>query len=165
MTEYFASCVCNAVLMNMDGPDNFRPTDDVVKAQELALRYRCQFVDLHKVKPNPDILKRIDRAMMVRYSFVPLAETKDGRLAIAVSDPSQLMSLDEISFLLNRRLIIRVATLAQIEKILNKIDPIWKETTDRPPDDPLAPIAPDAPVCAPREAKTRSAIKCCECYP
>ena len=39
---------------------------------------------------------------MFRYNFVPL-EQREGRLAIAVSDPSKLMVLDEISGLLGTR--------------------------------------------------------------
>ena len=43
--------------------------------------------------------RRVPVDMMFRYNFVPL-EQMDGRLAIAVSDPSKLMVLDEISGLL-----------------------------------------------------------------
>jgi hypothetical protein len=38
--------------------------------------------------------------LMFRYKFVPLEETADGKLAIAIADPSQLMMIDEISLLL-----------------------------------------------------------------
>jgi hypothetical protein len=37
---------------------------------------------------------------MFRYNFVPLEEMQDGRIAIAVADPSQLLMFDEISLLL-----------------------------------------------------------------
>jgi len=59
---------------------------------------------------------------MFRYSFVPLEETADGRLAIAIADPSQLMMIDEISLLLGKRIITKVATLAQISEILKKTE-------------------------------------------
>jgi type IV pilus assembly protein PilB len=59
---------------------------------------------------------------MFRYNFVPLEETEDGRLAIAIADPSQLMMIDEISLLLGQRIITKVSTLAQITEILKKTE-------------------------------------------
>jgi type IV pilus assembly protein PilB len=51
-----------------------------------------------------------------------LEETRDGRLAIAIADPSQLMMIDEISLLLSKRIVTKVSTLAQITEILKKTE-------------------------------------------
>jgi type IV pilus assembly protein PilB len=59
--------------------------------------------------------------MMFRYNFVPLEQLED-RLVIAVSDPSRLMILDEISGLLGQRITTRVATLSQITDLLKKTE-------------------------------------------
>ena len=59
---------------------------------------------------------------MFRYNFVPLEETPDGRLAIAIADPSQLMMIDEISLLLRKQVTAKVSTLAQITDILKKTE-------------------------------------------
>jgi len=59
--------------------------------------------------------------MMFRYNFVPL-ELQGDKLVIAVSDPSKLMLLDEISGLLGKRLVTRVATLGQITDLLKKTE-------------------------------------------
>src|SRR2546425_8548272 len=59
---------------------------------------------------------------MFRYNFVPLEETTDGRLAIAIADPSQLMMIDEISLLLQKRIVTKVSTLQQISDILKKTE-------------------------------------------
>ena len=53
---------------------------------------------------------------MFRYNFVPLEETADGKLAIAIADPSQLMMIDEISLLLQKRIVTKVSTLKQISR-------------------------------------------------
>jgi len=58
---------------------------------------------------------------MFRYNFVPLEERGD-ELTIAISDPSQLMMIDEIGLLLNKRVQTKVATLVQIEEILKKTE-------------------------------------------
>src|SRR5947207_1846745 len=96
--------------------------DDQEKAQDVARRYRCEFVDLHNFQLHHDLFKKIPVDLMFRYNFVPLDETADGRLAIAIADPSQLMMIDEISLLLGKRIVTKVSTLAQISEILKKTE-------------------------------------------
>src|SRR5215472_4651435 len=96
--------------------------DDFEKAQDVARRYRCEFVDLHNFQLHHDLFKKIPVDLMFRYNFVPLDETQDGRLAIAIADPSQLMMIDEISLLLGKRIVTKVATLSQIADILKKTE-------------------------------------------
>jgi type II secretory ATPase GspE/PulE/Tfp pilus assembly ATPase PilB-like protein len=96
--------------------------DDLERAQDLARRYRCEFVDLKNFQLQHDLFKKIPVDLMFRYNFVPLDETADGRLAIAIADPGQLMMIDEISLLLGKRIITKVSTLAQISEILKKTE-------------------------------------------
>src|SRR6202521_1458754 len=96
--------------------------EELEKAQDIARRYRCQFVDLHNFQLHHDLFKTIPVHLMFRYNFVPLEETEDGRLAIAIADPSQLMMIDEISLLLGKRIVTKVSTLAQITEILKKTE-------------------------------------------
>jgi type IV pilus assembly protein PilB len=96
--------------------------DDLAKAQDIARRYRCEFIDLHNFQLHHDLFKKIPVDLMFRYNFVPLDETEDGRLAIAIADPSQLMMIDEISLLLGKRILTKVSTLAQISEILKKTE-------------------------------------------
>ncbi|MFZ0803902.1 MAG: GspE/PulE family protein [Terriglobales bacterium] len=98
------------------------PSEELEKAQDIARRYRCQFVDLHNFQLHHDLFKNIPVHLMFRYNFVPLEETEDGRLAIAIADPSQLMMIDEISLLLGKRIITKVSTLGQITEILKKTE-------------------------------------------
>src|ERR1700731_3492096 len=95
---------------------------DLEHAQDVARRYRCEFIDLHNFQLHHDLFTKISPHLMFRYNFVPLEETADGRLAIAIADPSQLMMIDEISLLLGKRIITKVATLAQISEILKKTE-------------------------------------------
>jgi hypothetical protein len=88
---------------------------------------------------------------MFRYNFVPLAEMQDGRIAIAVADPSQLMLFDEISLLLGKAIVVHVATLAQISKILNRGGE-GRSQIDAP-EEPPGPCGPDAPVGAPLKSR------------
>jgi type IV pilus assembly protein PilB len=95
--------------------------DETERARALARRYHAEFVDLKNFKIQHELFKSVPVDMMFRYNFVPL-EQLQGRLAIAVSDPSKLMVLDEISGLLGQRLVTRVATLTQITDLLKKTE-------------------------------------------
>ena len=98
------------------------PITDSERAQDVARRYRCEFVDLSGFELHHELFKKIPVELMFRYNFVPLSETEDGRLAIAIADPSQLMMIDEISLLLGKRIVTKVSTLKQISDILQKTE-------------------------------------------
>jgi type IV pilus assembly protein PilB len=97
------------------------PLDDQERARSLARRYRCELVDLKNFKIQHELFRTVPVDMMFRYNFVPL-ELQGDKLVIAVSDPSKLMLLDEISGLLGKRLVTRVATLGQITDLLKKTE-------------------------------------------
>jgi type IV pilus assembly protein PilB len=94
---------------------------EIERAQMLARRYHADFVDLKNFRIQHELFKSVPVDIMFRYNFVPL-EQVDGRLAIAVADPSKLMVIDEISGLLGTRIITRVATLSQITDLLKKTE-------------------------------------------
>ncbi len=95
--------------------------DERAQAESLAVRYHAEFVDLKNFKIQHELLRTVPVELMFRYNFVPIEQQSDA-LVIAVSDPSQLMVLDEISGLLSHRIIPRVATLSQITDLLKKTE-------------------------------------------
>src|SRR5579885_1265276 len=98
-----------------------KPITDADRAQDIARRYRCEFVDLNDFQLQHELFKKVPVDLMFRYNFIPLEETRDGKLAIAIADPSQLM-INEISLLLGKRIITKVSTLKQISDILKKTE-------------------------------------------
>src|ERR1700738_3637993 len=96
--------------------------DELERARDIARRYRCEFIDLTDFQLHHDLFEKIPVHLMFRYNFVPLDETADGRLAIAIADPSQLMMIDEISLLLGQGIVTKVSTLKQISDILKKTE-------------------------------------------
>src|SRR5206468_10407891 len=98
------------------------PADELDRARDIARRYRCEFVDLNNFQLHHDLFEKIPVDLMFRYNFVPLEETTDGKLAVAIADPSQLMMIDEISLLLGKRIVTKVSTLKQISDILKKTE-------------------------------------------
>jgi type IV pilus assembly protein PilB len=95
---------------------------DLLEAQRLALKYRCEFVDLRNFKLSPMVLKSIPVELMFRYNFLPTEITSDGRIAILIADPSQLMLIDEISLLLGKRIVVQVGALVQVSEVLRELE-------------------------------------------
>jgi type IV pilus assembly protein PilB len=94
--------------------------NEAERGRELAQRYGCEFVNLEGFRIDPELLKTVPVELMFRYNFVPLEETIEGRLAVAIADPSQLLMIDEISLLLGKHVVTRVSSLKQISVVLER---------------------------------------------
>ncbi|MCH7978098.1 MAG: type II/IV secretion system protein [Acidobacteria bacterium] len=90
-------------------------------SRQMAARYRCEFIRLRNYKVDHELFRTIPVDLMFRYNFVPLRAEGD-TLEIAMADPSQLMMIDEVSLLLDKRLVVRVATLSEISDYLKKTE-------------------------------------------
>jgi type II secretory ATPase GspE/PulE/Tfp pilus assembly ATPase PilB-like protein len=87
----------------------------------LAERYRCPFVDLNEARIDPELFHSIPAELMFRFNFVPL-EATGSQLMVAVADPSQVLLSDELPLLLGKKLILKVATPAQISDLLKRTE-------------------------------------------
>ncbi len=97
------------------------PLGETEQAQNAARRYRCEFVDLKTAKIDHELFRAVPVDLMFRYHFVPL-QAYNGSLEIALSDPTQIVQIDELSVLLSKKLKIRVATHSQISDLLKKTE-------------------------------------------
>src|SRR5580704_10010729 len=91
------------------------------RAQKLAERYRCPFVDLNESRIDPELFRSIPADLMFRFNFVPL-EARDNQLVVAVADPSQVLHSDELPLLLGRKLVLKVATPSQVSDLLKRTE-------------------------------------------
>src|ERR1700674_4173279 len=97
------------------------PAEAITLAKTLALRYRCEFVDLREVRIDHDLFHSVPVDLMFRYNFVPV-QAHNGTLEIALADPRNLNLIDELSILLQKKLRVKVATLSQISDLLKKTE-------------------------------------------
>ena len=97
------------------------PAEEAEHAQSIARRYCCDFVDLKTAKIDHELFRTVPVDLMFRYHFVPL-QAHNGTLEIALSDPRQIVSIDELSVLLSKKLKVRVATYSQITDLLKKTE-------------------------------------------
>src|SRR5213594_570564 len=97
----------------------------MLQAKALARRYRLPFVNLLPQDGDSPIdyslLSEIPVDLMVRNQFVPLRR-ENGKLHIAMADPTDLDRLDDLAGALRMRLVPHVATAGAIDVVLRKGD-------------------------------------------
>jgi type IV pilus assembly protein PilB len=98
-----------------------KENQEAEQAQAVARRYCCDFVDLKSTKIDHELFRTVPVDLMFRYHFVPL-QAYNGTLEIALSDPRQIVSIDELAVLLSKKLKIKVATYSQITDLLKKTE-------------------------------------------
>ncbi len=91
------------------------------QAKSIAQRYCCEFVDLKATKIDHELFRTLPVDLMFRYHFVPI-QAVNGTLEIALSDPKQIVLIDELSVLLAKKLKVKVATYSQISDLLKKTE-------------------------------------------
>src|ERR1043166_7122011 len=94
---------------------------ELAQSQAMAARYRCEFVDLREGAIDHELFRSIPVDLMFRYNFVPLGGY-NGTLEIALADPRNLSTIDELSLLLHKKLRVKVATPSQIADLLKKTE-------------------------------------------
>jgi type IV pilus assembly protein PilB len=97
------------------------PLEEAEQARTMARRYRCEFVDLKQTKIDHELFRTVPVDLMFRYHFVPL-QAHNETLEIALSDPKQIIFMDELSVLLSKKLRVKVATYSQISDLLKKTE-------------------------------------------
>jgi hypothetical protein len=95
------------------------------EAKELARRYRLPFVNLLPQDGESPIdyslLSEVPVDLMVRHQFVPLRR-ENGKLYVAMADPTDLDRLDDLAGALRTRIVPAVATAGAIDVVLRKGD-------------------------------------------
>jgi type II secretory ATPase GspE/PulE/Tfp pilus assembly ATPase PilB-like protein len=89
------------------------------QAQRIAARLGIPYVDLADFPINHDLFRQIPVDLMFRYNFVPWKE-EDGKLVVVISDPSDVLMVDELEILLGRPLKICVGAKSAINDVLKK---------------------------------------------
>src|SRR5213593_4804682 len=89
------------------------------QAQRIAARLGIPYVDLADFPIDHDLFREIPVDLMFRYNFVPWKE-EDGRLVVVISDPSDVLMVDELEILLGRPLKICVGAKTAINDVLKK---------------------------------------------
>ncbi len=115
-----------------EAKEQLDPTAEIANAEQMAARYRLNFVDLNKYPVDYALIQSLPVDMMLRNKFIPL-QRENGHMVIAMADPSDLPLLDELKAQLKIQLKPAVATRTAIEMILRKADAsdrVYAEATE-----------------------------------
>jgi type IV pilus assembly protein PilB len=88
-------------------------------AEAFAARYGLEFVDMTHFRIDNDLFRRVPFELMLRYGFIPEAQL-DGRLAVVMADPSNVVKIDEMELLLGQPVEVKVGLPSAIHEILQK---------------------------------------------
>ncbi|GAB7027280.1 GspE/PulE family protein [Geotalea toluenoxydans] len=92
---------------------------DADLARALAEQFGLEYLDLQDFKPDETVLELLPPDAMQRFHFVPLELLGDA-LVVAISDPTDVLKLDEMELLLDRPVILKIAPESQILILLKK---------------------------------------------
>lgn len=88
-------------------------------AKALAYQFGIDYVDLKTFKMNDLILDKMPADAIYRYRFVPIEEIGD-TLVVAISDPTDVINIDELEIFLDMPIVFKIATESAIESVLKK---------------------------------------------
>ena len=93
-----------------------RPAD---VTQAKAAHFGAEVVNLSEIRLTDDVLSAIPRHIAKKYRVVPVFK-HDGSVTVALSDPSDLDTIDSLNHLLHGQIEVRVASEEDIEAALNR---------------------------------------------
>jgi type IV pilus assembly protein PilB len=102
-----------------EGQEQIDVLSGELHAQRVAARLGLEYINLEQFEIDPALFRSIPVDLMFRYNFVPRNRTKDG-LLIVVSDPADVLMVDELEMLLATSIEVCVGTQAAIQEILKK---------------------------------------------
>lgn len=87
----------------------------------IAEQFGLEYVDLSAYRLDEQVLALFPADITYRFSFVPLELVGDA-IAIAISDPTDVVKLDDLELLLDKALILKIAAPSSIQLLLKKGD-------------------------------------------
>src|SRR6185436_8006629 len=90
---------------------------DVTRAK--AAHFGAEMVELGELRLPDEVIAAVPRHIAKKYNVVPVA-VHEGTVTVAISDPSDLDTIDSLTHLLNKQLELRVATPEDIEAAIGR---------------------------------------------
>jgi len=103
--------------MDKEESKKIKQSDEETK--KLAEKYHIPFIDLSAHSLNRDLIQSIPVDFLYRFNFVPLEE-ENNVVKIAIADPSDIASIDNIESFLGKRVQVFAAPKRAIHEALRK---------------------------------------------
>src|SRR5919106_6070754 len=91
-------------------------------ARAVAERFGLDHLDLQQYRVDPDAAKLVTPAAIKRYQAVPVAFATDRTLLVAMSDPANVLAVDDIAVMTGYEVRPAVASASDIDYVLDRIN-------------------------------------------
>lgn len=90
-------------------------------AQAIAARTQLSYIDLRELELEERALKAINSDAAARYRAVPVQYVDDDTLLVAISEPSNVLALDDIALMTGHNVRPALTTEEQLEELLSQL--------------------------------------------
>ncbi len=90
-------------------------------AQAIAARTQLSYIDLRNLELEERALKAIDANTAARYRAVPVQYVDDDTLLVAISEPSNVLAVDDIALMTGLNVRPALTTDEQLEELLSQL--------------------------------------------
>ena len=87
----------------------------------LAEQQDIEVVDLEVTPPDPIFARKVPEALARRINAIALSNTPEGKLKIAMANPSDVFAIDDLRAATGQRIMPVMATPAQLDRVINSI--------------------------------------------
>jgi type IV pilus assembly protein PilB len=105
-------------------------------AQAIAARTQISYIDLRNLELEERALNAIDANTAARYRAVPVQYVDDDTLLVAISEPSNVLAVDDIALMTGLNVRAALTTEEQLEELLSRlsrsdVERASKDATDK----------------------------------
>jgi type IV pilus assembly protein PilB len=90
-------------------------------ARVVAERFGLDYVDLSVYEPDMGAVNLLSAEAIKRYQAVPVSFTEDGALLLAMADPTNILSIDDIAMITNRRVRVAAASAEDVNLLAARL--------------------------------------------
>ncbi|HST56630.1 MAG TPA: ATPase, T2SS/T4P/T4SS family [Solirubrobacteraceae bacterium] len=120
--------------------DQGRPTGQVLVdqgvlhhdqlAQVVAERFGLDYVDLSVYELDMGAVNLMNMEAAKRYQALPVGFTDDGALIIAMADPTNVLTIDDIAMITSRRVRVAAASIDDLNMLITKLSRMEESIED-----------------------------------
>jgi type IV pilus assembly protein PilB len=91
-------------------------------AYVLAVRFGIDYIDLSTSPPDMGVAMMLDPQAIKRYQAIPVAIAEDGSLLLAMADPTNVLSADDVAMITGRRVRVLSASAEDVAQFAARLD-------------------------------------------
>ena len=92
---------------------------EVELAQALAAQFQFEYIDLAEAILDAELVAALPSDISLKHNLIPL-ERKEGTLVVAISDPTDIITIDQLELQLGLSLELKIAAKDQIERLIER---------------------------------------------